>query len=50
MFVTLACATSARSQTRSRDVSDPVTDPGVRVGAPEVGFRIADLIVIAPDA
>ena len=39
--------TIARSQTRSRDVSDPVTDPGVRVGGPEVGSLTSRLLSAA---
>jgi hypothetical protein len=35
---------SRRSQTRSRDVSDPVTDPGVRVPVPEVGSLTSRLL------
>ena len=33
-----------RSPTRSRDVSDPVTDPGVRVRVPEVGSLTSRLL------
>jgi len=36
--------TIARSRTRSRDVSDPVTGPGVRVKGPEVGSLTSRLL------
>jgi len=38
--------TIARSQTRSRDVSDPVTDRGVRVGGPEMGSLTSRLLSV----
>ena len=51
MFVTLACANHRTIPTRSRDVSDPRTDPGVRVRGLEVGSltsRLLSTTVCAP--
>src|SRR5262252_900077 len=50
LFVTLTRGTVAQPQSRSRDVSDPRTDPGAKVRGPEVGSLTSRLLSAALSA